>query len=308
MLYDSVDKIIGNTPLLRVKNIEKKYCLNASLYTKLECFNPTSSAKDRAALYMIEDAEKKCILKEGSTIIEPTSGNTGIGLCAIASSKGYNCIIVMPDNMSIERQKIMKAFGAKLVLTPASDGMSGAIKKAEELSNEIKGSFIASQFSNPANAQAHYETTAVEICNDLDKKIDIFVAGIGTGGTITGVGKYLKENIPNVKVYGVEPLSSPFLTQGKSGSHKIQGIGAGFKPNVFEQSVCDDIICISNEDALNYARQMAQCEGMLVGISSGAALCAAVNLASKDENKGKNIVALLPDTGERYLSTELFDF
>lgn len=308
MLYDSVDKIIGNTPLLRVKNIEKKYSLNAYLYTKLECFNPTSSAKDRASLYMIEDAEKKGILKEGSTIIEPTSGNTGIGLCAIASSKGYNCIIVMPDNMSIERQKIMKAFGAELVLTPSSEGMSGAIKKAEELSNEIKGSFIASQFSNPANAQAHYETTAVEICNDLNNKIDIFVAGIGTGGTITGVGKYLKENIPNVKVYGVEPLSSPFLTQGKSGVHKIQGIGAGFKPDVFDQSVCDDIICISNEDALSYSRQMAQCEGMLVGISSGAALCAAVNLASKEENKGKNIVALLPDTGERYLSTELFDF
>lgn len=308
MLYDSVDKIIGNTPLLRAKNIEKKYCLNASLYTKLECFNPTSSAKDRAALYMIEDAEKKGILKEGSTIIEPTSGNTGIGLCAIASSKGYNCIIVMPDNMSIERQKIMKAFGAKLVLTPASEGMSGAIKKAEELSKEIKGSFIASQFSNPTNAQAHYETTAVEICNDLDRKIDIFVAGIGTGGTITGVGKYLKENIPNVKVYGVEPLSSPFLTQGKSGAHKIQGIGAGFKPDVLEQSVCNDIICVSNEDAISYARQMAQCEGILVGISSGAALCAAVNLASKEENRVKNIVVLLPDTGERYLSTELFDF
>lgn len=308
MLYDSIDKIIGNTPLLRVKNIEKKYYLNASLYTKLECFNPTSSTKDRAALYMIEDAEKKGILKEGSTIIEPTSGNTGIGLCAIASSKGYNCIIVMPDNMSIERQKIMKAFGAKLVLTPASEGMSGAIKKAEELSNKIKGSFIASQFSNPANAQAHYETTAVEICNDLDRKIDIFVAGIGTGGTITGVGKYLKENISNVKVYGVEPLNSPFLTQGKSAAHKIQGIGAGFKPDVFEQSVCDDIICVSNEDAMSYARQMAQCEGILVGISSGAALCAAVNLASKEENRDKNIVALLPDTGERYLSTELFDF
>ncbi|MBQ8587754.1 MAG: cysteine synthase A, partial [Clostridia bacterium] len=272
-----------------------------------ECFNPTSSAKDRAALYMIEDAERKGLLKEGYTIIEPTSGNTGIGLCAIAAAKGYKCIIVMPDNMSIERQRIMKGFGAEVVLTPASEGMSGAIRKADELLEENEKGFIPQQFSNPANALAHYETTANEIYHDLEGNIDIFVAGVGTGGTITGVGKGLKEKLPNVKIYGVEPLSSPFLTQGKAGTHKIQGIGAGFVPDVYDDKYCDEIICVSDEDAINYAKQMALCEGILVGISSGAALCAAKSLAQKEENKGKNIVVLLPDTGERYISTELFD-
>ena len=307
MLYKSIDELIGNTPLFKVCNFEKKYNLSANLYAKLECFNPTSSAKDRAALYMIENAEKEGLLKKGYTIIEPTSGNTGIGLCAIAAAKGYKCIIVMPDNMSIERQRIMKGFGAEVVLTPATQGMNGAIAKAEELLKENPKGYIPQQFANPANVQAHYETTAVEIYNDLEGNVDIFVAGIGTGGTITGVGKGLKEKLPDVKIYGVEPLSSPFLTQKKTGVHKIQGIGAGFVPDVFDVSYCDDIICISDEDAIKYAREMALCEGILVGISSGAALCAAKKLAQREENKDKNIVVLLPDTGERYISTELFD-
>ena len=307
MLYKSIDELIGNTPLLKVSNFMGKHGLEADVYAKLECFNPTSSAKDRAALYMIEDAERKGLLKEGYTIIEPTSGNTGIGLCAIAAAKGYKCIIVMPDNMSIERQRIMKGFGAEVVLTPASEGMSGAIRKADELLEENEKGFIPQQFSNPANALAHYETTANEIYNDLEGNIDIFVAGVGTGGTITGVGKGLKEKLPNFKIYGVEPLSSPFLTQGKAGTHKIQGMGAGFVPDVYDDKYCDEIICVSDEDAINYAKQMALCEGILVGISSGAALCAAKSLAQKEENKGKNIVVLLPDTGERYISTELFD-
>ena len=308
MLYKSISELIGNTPLMKVSNIKKKYELCADVYAKLECFNPTSSAKDRAALYMIENAEKEGLLKDGYTIIEPTSGNTGIGLCAVAAAKGYKCIIVMPDNMSIERQRIMKGFGADVVLTPAADGMSGAITKAEELLKENDTAYIPQQFANPANALAHYETTAVEIYNDLCGKIDMFVAGVGTGGTVTGVGKYLKEKLPDVKIYGIEPASSPYLTQKVAGVHKIQGIGAGFVPDVYDEKYCDEIICVADEDALTYAREMALCEGILVGISSGAALYAAKELASKEENKGKNIVVLLPDTGERYISTELFDY
>lgn len=307
MLYNSMEELIGNTPLLEVRNFNRKYGLKAYVYAKLECFNPTSSAKDRAALYMIDDAEKKGIIKKGCTIIEPTSGNTGIGLCAIAASRGYECVIVMPENMSVERQKIMKGFGAKVVLSPAEEGMNGAINMANELNKKTENSFIPQQFSNPANAKAHYETTGVEIYNDLDGNVDIFVAGLGTGGTITGVGRYLKEKNANIKVYGVEPLSSAFLTKGVAGSHKIQGIGAGFKPEVFDEGICDEIMCVANDDAFLYARQMAMCEGIAVGISSGAALCVAKELAMKEENVGKNIVVLLPDTGERYISTELFD-
>lgn len=306
-VYNSVSELIGKTPLLRAVNTEKRYQTCANIFAKLEYFNPAGSVKDRVARAMIENAEKEGLLKAGSVIIEPTSGNTGIGLAAIAASKGYEIIIVMPETMSVERRKLMKAYGAKLVLTEGSKGMSGAIAKAEELSKEIQGSFVAGQFVNPANPQAHYTTTGPEIWQDMDGKVDIFVAGVGTGGTITGVGRYLKEKNPNIKIAAVEPASSPVLSGGNPGPHKIQGIGAGFVPEILDTDVYDQIIKIENDDAMNTGREFGQNEGILVGISSGAALCGAVQLAKLEENRGKNIVVLLPDTGERYLSTTMFD-
>lgn len=306
-VYKSVSELIGKTPIIRAENTEKKFSLKANVFAKLEYFNPAGSVKDRVARSMIENAEKAGILKEGSVIIEPTSGNTGIGLAAIAASKGYEIIIVMPETMSVERRKLMKAYGARLVLTEGSKGMSGAIAKAEELSKEIDGSFVAGQFVNPANPQAHYLTTGPEIWEDMDKKVDIFVAGVGTGGTITGVGRYLKEKNPDVRIVAVEPASSPVLSGEKPGPHKIQGIGAGFIPEILDTSVYDEIVKVENDDAMNMGREFGKTEGILVGISSGAALWAAKELASREENKGKNIVVLLPDTGERYLSTPMFE-
>lgn len=305
-VYSSVTELIGRTPLLEVKNLEKAKELEAKIFVKLELFNPGGSAKDRIAKAMIEDAEQKGILKEGSVIIEPTSGNTGIGLSAIAAARGYRIIIVMPETMSIERRNLMKAYGAELVLTEGAKGMKGAIAKAEELAKEIPNSFIPSQFTNPANPAVHEKTTGVEIYNDTDGKVDIFIAGVGTGGTVSGVGKYLKSRNPDIKVVAVEPASSPVLSKGVAGAHKIQGIGAGFVPETLDTKVYDEIITVENEDAFETGRLIARTEGVLVGISSGAALWAAIELAKRPENKGKNIVALLPDTGERYLSTAMF--
>ena len=305
-IYKSATELIGGTPLLEVTKIEEKLSLNATILAKLEAFNPAGSIKDRAALYMIEDAETKGILKENSVIIEATSGNTGIGLCCVAAIKGYKVIIVMPENMSEERKALMRAYGARLVLTEAELGMSGAIKKAEELKKEIPDSYILGQFINPANSKAHIDTTGPEIWKDTEGDIDILVAGVGTGGTITGTGEYLKKMNKNIKVVAVEPADSPFLSQGIKGAHGIQGIGAGFIPEVLNTKIYDEIITVSTEDAYNTGKMMAKEEGILVGISSGAALHAAILLARREENKGKNIVVILPDTGERYLSTEMF--
>ncbi|MGN0648967.1 MAG: cysteine synthase A [Oscillospiraceae bacterium] len=301
-----VTELIGGTPMLELTHIEKTEGLEATIIAKLELFNPAGSVKDRVAKNMILDAEEKGLLKPGSVIIEPTSGNTGIGLSAIAAARGYRVIIAMPETMSIERRNLMKAYGAELVLTEGSKGMSGAIAKAKELAEEIPNSFIPSQFTNPANPAAHEATTGVEIWNDTEGKVDIFVAGVGTGGTVTGVGKYLKSQNPNVKIVAVEPASSPVLSTGKAGPHKIQGIGAGFVPDTLDTSIYDEVITVENEDAFAYGRRVAQEEGVLVGISSGAAVKAAVELAKRPENKGKTIVALLPDTGERYLTTAMF--
>lgn len=305
-IYESAECLIGKTPLVRLSRLEMALSLEAEIIAKVEYLNPAGSVKDRVALSMIEDAEKKGILTPDSVIIEPTSGNTGIGLCAVAAIRGYRAIIVMPDTMSEERRILMTAYGAELVLTDGALGMAGSIAKAQELAREIPNSFIPSQFSNPANAQAHFETTGPEIWDDTDGRVDIFVAGVGTGGTITGTGRYLKNKDPQIKVVAVEPYSSPLLSEGKAGAHKIQGIGANFIPDVLDTSIYDEIIPVRNEDAMKYARMSATKEGLLVGISAGAALCAAAELAKRQENKGKRIVVLLPDTGDRYLSTELF--
>ena len=305
-IYTSADQLIGRTPLLELTNIEKKYDLKARILAKVEYFNPAGSVKDRVALMMINDAEEAGILTPDSTIIEPTSGNTGIGLASIAAVRGYRIIIVMPDTMSVERRQLMKAYGAELVLTPGAQGMSGAIAKAEELAKEIPGSFIPSQFTNPSNPKAHVTTTGPEIWEDTDGNVDYFVAGVGTGGTITGVGQFLKSKKPNVKVVAVEPASSPVLSQGHGGPHKIQGIGAGFVPKVLDTTVYDEIIPIENEAAFASGKEVGRTEGILVGISSGAALNAAIQVAQRPENEGKTIVVLLPDTGDRYLSSPMF--
>ena len=305
-IYKGTLGLIGNTPLVEVTNIEKELGLEAKLLVKLEYFNPAGSVKDRVAKAMIEDAEEKGILKEGSVIIEPTSGNTGIGLASIAAAKGYRIILTMPETMSVERRNMLKAYGAELVLTEGAKGMKGAIAKAEELAKEIANSFIPGQFVNPANPAAHRATTGPEIWNDTDGQVDIFVAGVGTGGTLTGVGEYLKSKNPNVKIVAMEPASSPVLSEGRSGAHKIQGIGAGFVPDVLNTKVYDEIITIENDDAFAGGKLLAKHEGVLVGISSGAALKAAIQLAQRPENKGKTIVALLPDSGDRYYSTPLF--
>ena len=305
-IYTSADQLIGRTPLLELANIEKKYDLKARILAKVEYFNPAGSVKDRVALMMINDAEEAGILTPDSTIIEPTSGNTGIGLASIAAARGYRIIIVMPDTMSVERRQLMKAYGAELVLTPGAQGMSGAIAKAEELAKEIPGSFIPSQFTNPSNPKAHVTTTGPEIWEDTDGNVDYFVAGVGTGGTITGVGQFLKSKNPNVKVVAVEPASSPVLSQGHGGPHKIQGIGAGFVPKVLDTTVYDEIIPIENEAAYASGKEVGRTEGILVGISSGAALNAAIQVAQRPENEGKTIVVLLPDTGDRYLSSPMF--
>ena len=305
-IFTSADQLIGHTPLMELTNIEKKHGLNAKLLAKLEYFNPAGSVKDRIAKAMIDDAETKGLLKPGSVIIEPTSGNTGIGLASVAAARGYRIIIVMPETMSVERRQIMKAYGAELVLTEGAKGMKGAITKAEELSREIPNSFIPGQFVNPANPKAHFETTGPEIFDDTDGKVDIFVAGVGTGGTVTGVGQYLKSRNPSVKVVAVEPKSSAVLSTGVAGPHKIQGIGAGFVPDVLDTKVYDEIIPVTNEDAFAAGKEIGRSEGVLVGISSGAALWAGIDLAKRPENAGKTIVVLLPDTGDRYLSTPLF--
>ena len=306
-VYSSIDKMIGKTPLLEAKNTEKAEELEARLLVKLECFNPTGSAKDRAALFMLDEAERTGKIKPGAIIIEPTSGNTGIGLAAVGSARGYEVVIVMPDSMSEERKMLMRAYGAVLVQTHSALGMKGAIDKANELAKNIPGSFIPDQFNNQANAKAHYETTGPEIYEDTDGEVDIFVAGVGTGGTVTGVGRYLKEKNPSVQIVAVEPADSPLLSGGKAGAHGIQGIGANFIPGVLDKSVCDDILTVSDDDAIFYAVECARKEGILVGISSGAALSAAITIASKEENQNKKIVVLLPDTGERYLSTGMFN-
>ncbi len=305
-IHKGVLELIGGTPLVEAVHVEKELGLKAALLVKLEYLNPAGSVKDRVAKSIIEDAERKGMLKEGSVIIEPTSGNTGIGLASIAAAKGYRIILTMPETMSVERRNILKAYGAELVLTDGAKGMKGAIEKADELVKEIPDSFLAGQFVNPANPEAHRSTTGPEIWNDTDGKLDIFVAGVGTGGTLTGVGKYLKSQNPDIKVVAMEPASSPVLSKGHGGAHKIQGIGAGFVPEVLDTSIYDEIIAVENEDAFKYAKLMAKKEGILVGISSGAALCAAVELAGRLENEGKTIVALLPDSGDRYYSTPLF--
>ncbi len=305
-IYTAADQLIGGTPLLELTHIEQAEGLKARLLAKLEYLNPAGSVKDRVGKAMIDDAERRGLLKPGSVIIEPTSGNTGIGLAAVAAARGYRIIIVMPETMSVERRQIMKAYGAELVLTEGAKGMKGAIEKAEELAKEIPDSFIPGQFVNPANAAAHRETTGPEIWQDTDGKVDVFVAGVGTGGTVTGVGEYLKSKAPGVKVVAVEPASSPVLSKGVAGSHKIQGIGAGFVPEVLNTNIYDEIIPVKDEDAFVQGRAMGQREGVLVGISSGAALWAAIQVAKRQENEGKTVVVLLPDTGDRYLSTPLF--
>lgn len=305
-IYSSAEQLIGSTPLLEFVHLEKKYGLEARILAKIEFFNPAGSAKDRVAKAMIEDAENRGLLKPGSVIIEPTSGNTGIGLALMAVVRGYRIIIVMPETMSVERQKLMKAYGAELILTDGAGGMPAAIAKAEELAKEIPNSFIPGQFKNPANAEAHRTTTGPEIWEDTDGKIDIFVAGVGTGGTITGTGRYLKSKNPEIKVVAVEPASSPVLSKGIAGAHKIQGIGAGFIPEILDTKIYNEIVLVEDEDAFVMGRQIGQTEGILVGISAGAATWAAVQLAKRPENKGKTIVVLLPDTGDRYLSTSMF--
>ena len=306
-LYDSAEKIIGNTPLLRAKKLEAAEGLEAELYVKLEYFNPTGSVKDRAALFMIDAAEKQGLLKKGGTLIEPTSGNTGIGIASIGTAKGYRVILVMPETMSIERRKMMKGYGAEIVLTPGAKGMKGAIEEANRLRDTTPGALILGQFDNDANTLAHYSTTGPEIYRDLDGKVDIFVSAFGTGGTVTGTGTYLKEKIPGVIVVGVEPLSSPVVTQGHAGPHKIQGIGAGFIPKILNVEVMDEVIDVEDEAAFKRSREFAANEGLAVGISSGAALDAAIQLAKRPENKGKKIAVILPDSGDRYLSTALYE-
>lgn len=305
-IYNSISELVGKTPLVKLNNYNSAKNLNATIYGKIEYFNPAGSVKDRIAKAMIEEAEKSGLLTKDSTIIEPTSGNTGIGLASIATAKGYKIIITMPETMSEERRNLIKAYGAELVLTEGSKGMKGAIAKAEELAKTIPNAFIPGQFTNSANPLAHYKTTGHEIYEDLDGKVDVFVAGVGTGGTISGVGKYLKEQNPNIKVIAVEPASSPVLSKGVAGPHKIQGIGAGFVPTTLDTSIYDEVIAVTNEDAFETARQLGKKEGFLVGISSGAALWAATEISKRPEYKGKNIVVLFPDTGDRYLSTELF--
>lgn len=305
-IYKSLTELIGGTPLLELTQFEKDYQLEATMLAKLEYFNPAGSVKDRVAKSILDDAEQSGKLKPGGTIIEPTSGNTGIGLAAVAAARGYKLIITMPETMSVERRMLMKAYGAELVLTDGKKGMSGAIEKADELHREIPGSLIAGQFTNPANPKAHFETTGPEIYRDTDGKVDIFVAGVGTGGTVSGVGKYLKSKNPDVKVVAVEPATSPVLTKGKSGAHGIQGIGAGFVPDTLDTSVYDEVIAVEDADAYKFSRAVTASDGLLVGISAGAALYAGVRLARRPENKGKTIVVLLPDSGERYLSTPLF--
>ena len=307
MIFQNASELIGRTPLLRLNNIEKKFKLNVNLYAKVEFFNPTGSVKDRIALSMIETAERQGKLQRDSVIIEPTSGNTGIGLASVCAAKGYKCILVMPENMSSERIKLIKAYGAEVVLSPAKLGMKGSVEKAEELSKTYENSFIPSQFDNPSNPEIHYKTTGPEIYKSTNKKVDIFVAGFGTGGTISGVGKYLKEMSKNIKIIGVEPQDSPLLTKGKAGPHKIQGIGANFVPKTLDRKYIDEILTASNEESYEYSRIVGKYEGILVGISSGAALSAAIKMAQRNENNGKNIVVLFPDSGDRYLSTELFN-
>lgn len=305
-IYKNIEELIGKTPLLELTHLEEIHNLDAKVLAKVEFLNPGGSAKDRVAKKMVEDAEAKGLLKAGATIIEPTSGNTGIGLAVMAAARGYRAIIVMPDSMSMERRLLMSAFGAELVLTEGAKGMAGAIAKAEELAKEIPGAFIPGQFDNPANPQAHYETTGPEIYEDTDGKVDIFVAGIGTGGTITGVGRYLREKNPDVQIIGVEPASSPLLTEGRAGSHGLQGIGANFVPSILDTKLYNEIITVTEEAAYAAGREVAQKEGLLVGISAGAAIHAALEVAKRPKNKGKNIVVLLPDTGDRYLSTPMF--
>lgn len=306
-LFSSLSQTVGNTPMLQLNNSKNKYGFCGNLFAKLEYFNPAGSVKDRVALNMIEAAEQNGTLKQGGTVIEPTSGNTGIGIAAICAAKGYKAVIVMPETMSIERRKLIASYGAEVVLTEGSKGMNGSIAKAEELNKEIENSIIAGQFYNPANPEAHYKTTAPEIWGDLNGEVDVLVCGIGSGGTITGIGRYLKEKNSDIKIIGVEPLSSPFLTTGKTGAHKIQGIGAGFIPENLDTEIYSELITVSDDDAINFAKDLAKAEGLSVGISSGAAFCAAVAVASREEMRGKNIVVILPDGGSRYLSTELFD-
>ncbi len=306
-IYTSMDQMIGRTPLLELCRIQQQLGLDARVLAKLEYLNPAGSVKDRAALSMIRDAEQKGLLKEGSVIVEPTSGNTGIGLAAVAAARGYRVVIVMPETMSLERRQLMRAYGAELVLTEGSKGMSGAVEKAQQLVQQIPGAFLAGQFTNPANPQAHFETTGPEIWQDTEGHVDVFVAGVGTGGTITGVGRYLKSQDPAVRIVGVEPAASPLLSKGTAGPHKIQGIGANFVPHVLDTAIYDELLAVTDQDAFAAGRLMARTEGVLVGISSGAALWAAVELAKRPENRGKTIVTLLPDTGDRYLSTGMFD-
>ena len=306
-IFTAAEQLIGRTPLLRLTRVEQAKQLNVQLLAKLECFNPGGSAKDRVAKAMLDDAEIRGLLKPGAAVIEPTSGNTGLGLAAVAAARGYRSIIVMPDTMSMERQKLMRGYGAELVLTPGAEGMLGSIRKAEELAASIPNSFIPDQFNNPANAQAHYDTTGPEIWEDSGGKVDLFVAGVGTGGTVTGVGRYLKERNPNVKVVAVEPAGSPLLSGGEAGAHGLQGIGANFIPSVLDRSIYDEVFPVWEQDAYAAARELGKREGVLVGISSGAALYAAEQLAVRPENAGKTIVVLLPDTGERYLSTAMFE-
>ena len=307
-VHQNVTELIGGTPIVELTGLEKKYGLEAKLLAKLEYLNPAGSAKDRVAREIIESAEAEGRLKPGATIIEPTSGNTGIGLASIAAARGYKLIIVLPDTMSVERRNMIRAYGAEIVLTEGAKGMAGSIEKAEELQRSIPGSIIAGQFTNPANPAAHYKTTGPEIWADTEGDVDLFVAGVGTGGTITGVGRYLKEKKPEVQIVGMEPASSPLLTKGYAGAHAIQGIGANFVPEVLDQDLLDEIVTVENEDAIRLAKEIAACEGVLVGISSGAAVSAAIDLAKRPENKGKTIVALLPDSGDRYYSTALFQF